>query len=572
MARIFHLNIENFRGIKKLNWHIDERVNCLIGPGDTTKTTILNAIEFVLAPRWNINFTDSDFYNLNIENPIQIEATVGELPEKLIKENGFGLYSRGYSTKSRKINDDPQDEDRQVITIQLIVDENLEPKWVVFKESQEKPKPISWRDREKLNVSFLGNYVDRDLTWAKGSALSRLTDRDESAHVIAFANREAREAVSKMELKQWEEIEAKARNLSRDYGVFSEHLKPGLDISAIRFGYGLLALHDKNIPLSLKGLGSKRLLALSIQEASSDESSIILLDEVEYGLEPHRIRRLLSRLCENRKKGQIFLTTHSPTPVVALSLKNLRFIKCIDGNVKIAKCRLENIIYLQSLIREDPISVFAKKIIVCEGKTEVAFCMKLNEFWNKKREKNFEILGVTVAYGRGNTYGPKSALQFRKLGYKTMFFGDSDVPIQPSEKELTDAEVKVLLWPQNRNIEETVTAHLPWDRLQNFIDCAIEIKGKNSVLESIKTHFSEIRPTDLKIDYWKKRGYSESKIREIIGMSSSRGKNKKKKKSAWFKDLNSGEKLAQIIFDSIDDLLDTPIGDAINQVGLWVNE
>jgi putative ATP-dependent endonuclease of the OLD family len=40
---------------------------CLIGPGDSTKTTILNAIEYALSPKWNLTFTDNDFYQSNVK-------------------------------------------------------------------------------------------------------------------------------------------------------------------------------------------------------------------------------------------------------------------------------------------------------------------------------------------------------------------------------------------------------------------------------------------------------------------------------------------------------------------------
>lgn len=35
--RIVYLEVENFRGIKKLNWAPSPGMNCLIGPGDSTK-------------------------------------------------------------------------------------------------------------------------------------------------------------------------------------------------------------------------------------------------------------------------------------------------------------------------------------------------------------------------------------------------------------------------------------------------------------------------------------------------------------------------------------------------------
>jgi putative ATP-dependent endonuclease of OLD family len=53
--RIVSLSIERFRCIEKLDWKIDGRSACLIGQGDSGKTTILDAIDFVLSPRWTLN-------------------------------------------------------------------------------------------------------------------------------------------------------------------------------------------------------------------------------------------------------------------------------------------------------------------------------------------------------------------------------------------------------------------------------------------------------------------------------------------------------------------------------------
>lgn len=41
------------------------------------------------------------------------------------------------------------------------------------------------------------------------------------------------------------------------------------------------------------GLGSRRLAALAIQRASFPEGGIVLVDEVETELEPHRLRHLI---------------------------------------------------------------------------------------------------------------------------------------------------------------------------------------------------------------------------------------------------------------------------------------
>jgi len=70
MARIRKVKIENFRGIKHLEWLPAPGINCLIGPGDSSKSSILGAIDYCVGARRNIQFTDADFHGLDVERPI----------------------------------------------------------------------------------------------------------------------------------------------------------------------------------------------------------------------------------------------------------------------------------------------------------------------------------------------------------------------------------------------------------------------------------------------------------------------------------------------------------------------
>lgn len=55
MARLVRLNINNYRGIKELILNeINKPIICLVGRGDSAKTTILEAIASVLSPNWNL--------------------------------------------------------------------------------------------------------------------------------------------------------------------------------------------------------------------------------------------------------------------------------------------------------------------------------------------------------------------------------------------------------------------------------------------------------------------------------------------------------------------------------------
>lgn len=568
MAIIHHLRVDNFRGIKSLDWHLDSRIICLIGPGDSTKTTILNAIDLALASRWNITLTDSDFHKANTDQPIIIEVTVGELPESLIKQDKFGLYLRGYSIKDKVIHDDPINEDEQVLTIKLRVDQSLEPQWTAIKSSNPDPKPIAWRDRELFAVAVLGYDAERDLTWSRGSALARLTDASSSAQVIAIANREARKAVANMDLKEWKQIAEQANKLVKDFGVPVSQLNPGLDVKAIRFGQGVLALYDSEVPLHMFGLGSKRLAALAIQEAAIGKSSIILIDEIEHGLEPHRIRRLLRLICEGRKQGQVLLTSHSPTPVLALPIHNLNFSQCQNGVVRILACESDSENELQAVVRSCPLAVFAKKIIVCEGKTEEALCRELNIHWSDSHNgQNMEFLGIVAVNGNGVPDGPKAVLQFVKLGFKVIFFGDSDKPMIPSEEVLKGSGAEVLLWPDNMCIEQRIAADIPWQLLQELINTATEIKSEESVKDSIKTEITKIgadqtKIVNLNLDDWLSNGIDKLTIRSSIGNAT--------KISGWFKNLNEGKLLAELVIKSLSQIPESPLLKNIKKLEAWV--
>lgn len=566
MSVLYHLRVNNFRGIRSLDWHTKSRVICIVGPGDSAKTTILNAIELVFLPRLNIPFTDSDFYLANASDELIIEATVGELPESLIKQERYGLYLRGYSTKEFTIHDDPNDDDEDALTIRLSVDSSLEPQWFVVKDSNPDPKTISWRDRELLGIATLGDDADRNLTWSRGSALARLTDSKSSGHIIAVANRKAQEAVGEMALDEWKVIAENAKAMAKEYGVNIANLQPGLDVRAIRFGQSVLSLFDGSVPLQYLGLGSKRLAALAVQDAGIGKSSVILLDEVEYGLEPHRIRKLLKILCEDRKEGQVMMTSHSPTTVVALSVEKLRFARYINGLLEILSCDDTARDAMQAVIRRCPMAVFARSVIICEGKTEEALCRRLSQFWSAKyKGRDFSLLGIVPVLGEG-TNASRAALQFTKLGYRTAFFGDSDKAIDPNEQIMRDSGTTVIMWDGQMAIEQRVACDVPLDIIQDLLNAAKDIKGDKSCLDSCKTELvrlgiNQIAIDNIDINDWLQRGIQEPIFRAAIGNAA--------KISKWFKNLNDGWRLADLVVTALPRITGTPLWNKLQELEQW---
>jgi putative ATP-dependent endonuclease of the OLD family len=53
----------------------------------------LDAIDFCLGARRSVSLTDADFYSLNVEEPISISITIGELDDDLKSFETYGAYS-----------------------------------------------------------------------------------------------------------------------------------------------------------------------------------------------------------------------------------------------------------------------------------------------------------------------------------------------------------------------------------------------------------------------------------------------------------------------------------------------
>jgi len=328
------VTVENFRGIQSFDWKPDGAVGCLIGPGDSTKTTILDAIDYALSPRWNVAIADTDFHGGRFREPITITVTVGQLPAVLLQEDKFGLDLRGWDDK-QGLRDEPEGADESALTIRLSVDSSLEPIWHAVNDRRPEGRLISAKDREALGLVRLGGDIDRHLSWTRGSILTRQTDSLlEVGRALADAHREAREQVKKASLTKLEDVAKRVEEHAGQLGVKAPGaFHPALEAVVTLGGMGPLSLHTADIPVRALGLGSRRLVALALQWMAVTEGAIVLVDEVEHALEPHRLRHLLRvlRAAPRDGKGQVIFTTHSSVAVEEMAAEELISVRCEDG-------------------------------------------------------------------------------------------------------------------------------------------------------------------------------------------------------------------------------------------------
>ena len=237
------------------------------------------------------------------------------------------MYVRGYNAVSATIEDEPEKDAETVLTVRLTVASDLEPTWSLVSEraeAQGMARNLSWGDRVRLVPTRIGVMADYHLGWRRGSVLNRVSEeRADASAALAKAARDARAAFGDQAQGQLSESLDIVAATAKELGIhIGENIKAMLDAHSVSFSGGTISLHDEDgVPLRGLGIGSTRLLIAGLQRKAAAQSTIILIDELEHGLEPHRIIRLLGSLGAKEVPPplQVFMTTHSPAALRELS-------------------------------------------------------------------------------------------------------------------------------------------------------------------------------------------------------------------------------------------------------------
>ncbi len=539
--KIRRLKILNFRGIKQLEWDLpDEKIFCLIGKGDSTKTTVLEAIRCAISPQWNHTFNDSDFHQCDTDNVIHIEIVIGELLPEFCAEQKYGAHLSGWNKDKFKLNDEPEDDDENVLSIRLIVAKDLEPKWKVVTDRNPDGVDFKAADRAKVSVGLIGTYSEKQLTWAAGTALAKITESDNLNESLVEATRAARSSLDgqrALVLKKFDAAATKSEHVAKGLGVPVEHgYKAHLDLNTISIRIGGLTLHDGDIPLRQLGLGSKRMLLCGIQQVSLEDQHITLFDEVEYGLEPHRIARLIKHIRED-KKGQYFLTTHSPTVLRELTVDQLYILHKEDDRVRVVAAAGKDLdeLNIQGHIRSSAEAFLSRKVVVCEGATEVGFLRGMDNMWSAAEGLPYSYLGVVLLDAHSASKVKGLAAGFKRLHYDVTVLADGDAQGNFSDQdaaELNQRGVAVVMWADNLAIEQRAMMDLPWAQVVASAQLANELGFP--VNDNVRSKLNVQLEED--IGNWQ----DTVDLRKAIGDAA--------KSSSWFKNIASGERWAEAVF------------------------
>jgi putative ATP-dependent endonuclease of the OLD family len=483
-VRIRRIDIENFRGIKSASWRLpaDRRFFALIGPGDATKTTVLPAIERALHDRAGLSVLDTDFYGATVDEPLRIRVAVDDLPDKLIAMEAFGGFLAGIDEDGEWTHD-PADDSERCVIVEFLVEADLDPVWQSYRPplegvEEEDPHPIRARHRTRMTAYRIDDRVDAHLRWSRTSSLGKLTvSRDDTRSTLTHAGRMAREAAADAVTDSLKDLAREVQTQVEAIGTtkFGD-LRPGLDMSLTN-SQGNLALFDGDVPLTNYGLGTRRLTGAATQQLANQGTTTLLVDEVEHGLEPHRLVHLLRHLRTSEAFSQVFVTTHSPTALMHLEPEDLFMVRCFDGVTELKP--LDEPAELRPLLKACPEAFLARRIVINEGETDYGVVLEHLDEWDEDTESDTvpsAALGVVAIEGNGGTGSAGRATQFLNLGYNVVLFIDSD---DTNANTLSDQVAAdggaVIRWERDHSIETAVCAELSEAGLTTFIEAAIEV-------------------------------------------------------------------------------------------------
>lgn len=549
MARIRKVEIRNFRALQALDWCPNEGINCLIGPGDSGKSTILDAIDLCLGARRNLAVADTDFFGLDVTQDISISLTLGALSDQLKNIDTYGDYLRSFDATAEAIEDEPRRGLETVLTLRLTVKADLEPEWSLYSDrtaENEFPRGLAWKDRSALAPARLGNHPSSNLSWTRGSVLNRLSEeRADIGIELIRAAREARAGFGDKAAPQLaatlSTVTSTAKSLGVPVGASATAL---LDAHSVSFGDGAISLHSESgIPLRSLGTGSARLLIAGLHRAAAEAASIVLVDEIEYGLEPHRLTRLLGSLGAKEKMAplQVFMTSHSPVVLRELTGEQLFVVRPDDTAHQVLQVGNDDDV--QSTIRCYPEAFLARTVIVCEGASEVGLIRGLDDYWTSQGETSLQAAGVSYVdtaggdpdrcFFRGRT--------FQKLGYRVAAVQDNDkAPTASVVAEFIAAGGYLLAWRNGRALEDELFASVPSREVSALISRAQELNQDGLVEQHIKTKSSGKVDLATVLQDSIDNGFS-STTRALLGESS------RIRKAGWFKSITKMEGVARDI-------------------------
>jgi putative ATP-dependent endonuclease of OLD family len=531
--QIRQLTIRRYRGIEAFTWKPNPGVNCLIGPGDTFKSTVLAAVSLLLAPYPLGPCSEFDYYRRRIADGFEIEAYVGNLDLQALGTEQRLPHLFGWQNGAPVPL--PEGGAEPVLRCRVRGNQDLELVYELPVQGAEQAPSFSAGLRQRLMLARLAGEerASRDLRLGTGSLLDRHL---KTAEMRASVHGTIAEATAAMEVPATAHAALTTiRETFRAAGL-PEDLHLGLVPTQGPGLVGMVALVSganatEAIPINNAGTGTKQMALLSLSAALVGSAPILVIDEPERGLEPYRQRSVARKLAALAgPAGQVFLTTHAPAILRTLPTNSVWRMRqgqeplLFDGQP------------LSNLLANDPEAFFAPVPILCEGPTEMGL---LDELLPPMIGRGLDEYGIRLVDGNGQPNVLGIAGAFAAAGISCGAFLDNENEFRGRRDRISGQSI-ALVWDGAINIEDAVCHWLRRDGLFELIEDAsqaTEIQSRyleDQIYEAIPTAERCGGPRNLRT-----AGYADAMIRTAFYAAMAA------RRSAWFKSREGGRILAR---------------------------
>ncbi len=394
--KVHSISLENFRGFKKLDINLEERLNVFIGVNGSGKSSILDAISM------NINhamysltssesnskqlYLEKDDVNINAkENYIEITYDLESIKQSYkLKQDVFKLGFNWEGKEFSEYFDKLKSNINEKTNLPLVI------YYTTAKDFEIENKATANYRFNQLNA-YLGNQTKRTFSFKEFTKWFRNEEDKENEVRLRHDNKYeskdlkiVRDAIEKLfsslGKEQYSDLTIiRAQPISEN--DFNFYIKPEGELFIKKNNEFLkvsqLSDGEKNVLLTVADIASRiAQLNPSLKYPLENASGIVLIDEIEQHLHPSWQRKVLPALLETFPSLQFIVTTHSENIVLSIlekiDMKKLDYKKIgiynsfiEDETIKIKKQKLNehgqiegglSNFYLHEL--KDPTSIF----------------------------------------------------------------------------------------------------------------------------------------------------------------------------------------------------------------------
>lgn len=417
---ISSVEIENFRAFKeKTIFHFNPGVTVLIGENDCGKSTVIDAIRYVLGTTdqtWQ-RVELSDYYQENTQNEIHITVVFSDLT---IQEKAAFMECLTY-TKSEEI---------LIVNWTAKYMTNVKPHRTFVSINCGRNGDVSAPSaeaRELLRVTYLKPLRDAQAQMRSGRS-SRLAQILSSVPDLNTGEREYREGIdinklslagifdlSNHLLANHEKIKGVNQGISdilnAELMLSSDAVQTEITVSGDgntdeKKIHSLLEKLDLNIQRDSEsnyghvGLGTSNLMSMAcemlLNQDDKELSTFMLIEEPEAHIHAQRQLKLIQSMQNKGKNQQIILTTHSPLLASVVELNNLLLIqnrKAFSMRAGETLLDASDYKYLERYLDATKANLFfARGVIIVEGPGEALLLPTLANLLHR----NLTDYGVSI--------------------------------------------------------------------------------------------------------------------------------------------------------------------------------